>query len=59
MINFAYSARTISRKTGKTIMEMKRFYSSLACKPEIVILALGANDSKKVNWDLTQFSNDY
>ena len=53
VINFAYSARTLSRKTSRTFMEMDRYYASLSCQPDIVILALGGNDSKKGNWDLT------
>ena len=53
VINFAFSARTISRKTSKTFFELLRYHIALASNPDIVLIALGSNDSKKGSWDIT------
>ena len=52
VINFAFPA-TISRKTSKTFIEKLRYRIALASQPDIVLNALGGNDSKIGSWDIT------
>ena len=55
----AYSARTVSRKSGLAFMDMKQYRDMLGSSPDIVIIQLGMNDSKDGNWDQTMFERDY
>ena len=43
----------------KPYVEDERFKKSLAFEPDIVIIMLGTNDTKPINWDSTKYFNDY
>lgn len=57
--NFGYTNRTAIKSGDYPLVNEKIYKQSLDFKPHIVVLLLGANDSKKNNWDKDQFVNDY
>lgn len=57
--NFGYTNRTAIKSADYPYTNEKLYQQSLAFKPDIVVLLLGSNDSKKNNWDKNKFINDY
>jgi len=56
VINFGLSGRTMLRKGNRPYWNEQTFQEALAYNPDIVIIKLGTNDSKPVNW---QFKDDF
>ena len=54
--NFGFSGRTMLQKGNHPYMAEGMFKEALMWKPDIVIIMLGTNDSKPVNW---KYSNEY
>lgn len=59
VINFGLSGRTAQLSADKPYAMEDYFEKSKQFAPNIVILMLGTNDTKKINWNRTQFVNDY
>ena len=57
--NFAYTNRTAIKSADYPLVKEKIYKRSLDFKPDIVIILLGTNDSKKNNWNEDKFINDY
>jgi len=59
--NFGVSGATLLIQGDRPYVKQPAFRAALDWKPDIVILMLGANDSKPYNWDLlhAQFEPDY
>ena len=57
--NFAYTNRTAIKSGDYPLVKEKIYQKSLDFKPNVVIILLGTNDSKKNNWDIDKFINDY
>lgn len=57
--NFAYTNRTAIKSADYPLVKEKIYKKSLDFQPDIVIILLGTNDSKKVNWDKDKFIDDY
>lgn len=54
--NFGLSGRTMLRKGTRPYRNEQAFQEALVYNPDIVIIKLGTNDSKPVNW---QFKDDF
>ena len=59
VINFGLSGRTAQLSADKPYALEDYFEKSKQFAPNIVVLMLGTNDTKKINWNRTQFVNDY
>ncbi|MCM1544758.1 MAG: GDSL-type esterase/lipase family protein [Ruminococcus sp.] len=58
--NYGYSGRTVQKSGNKPYVNEKLYHQSLDFEPDIVILQIGSNDSKTVNWKNRQaFAEDY
>lgn len=59
--NFGVSGATMLKKGNKPYWIQKEYKQSLAFKPKIIVLMLGTNDSKPINWDTykDEFEKDY
>lgn len=59
--NFAISGRTMLKNGDRPIWNEPQFDSALSLKPNIVVIALGTNDTKPQNWEFhsNEFFNDY
>lgn len=57
--NFGYTNRTVITDADYPYVTKKTYKQSLNFNPDIVIILLGSNDSKKVNWNKEKFINDY
>lgn len=58
--NFGVNGATLQKEGDKPYWEEERYEQSLSYDPDIVILMLGTNDSKEVNWrDPDTFRMDY
>ena len=57
--NFGYTNRTAIQDADYPYIKEKLYQQSLDFKPDIVIIMLGSNDTKKINWDKEKFINDY
>ena len=57
--NYGYSGRTASDQGDRPYMEEPLFRQSLDFMPDIVVLMLGSNDSKKKNWEEAAFVESY
>lgn len=57
--NFAYTNRTAIKSADYPLVKEKIYKKSLEFQPNIVIILLGTNDSKKNNWDEEKFVRDY
>ena len=57
--NFGVSARTMLNKGDHPYMKEKKYKDALDFNPDIVIIKLGTNDSKPINWVYkSDFMND-
>jgi len=58
--NFGVSGRTLMDKGDYPYMKEKAYQNALAMKPDVVIIMLGTNDTKKQNWQFKEtFYDDY
>ena len=57
--NYGYTNRTAIKTADFPYVKMKLYQKSLDFQPDIVIIMLGANDSKKINWNREKFVRDY
>lgn len=57
--NFGYTNRTAIKTADYPYVKEKVYRQSLDFEPDIVLLMLGANDTKVNNWDQGKFINDY
>lgn len=58
--NFGRNARTLSSKGDYPYMEDEEYASALEFLPDIVVIMLGTNDTKPVNWTgADQYREDY
>ncbi|MDE6111515.1 MAG: hypothetical protein K2F65_06340, partial [Eubacterium sp.] len=57
--NFGYTNRTAIKDADYPYIKEKLYQQSLDFKPDIVIIMLGSNDTKKTNWNKEKFINDY
>lgn len=57
--NFAYTNRTAIKSADYPLVNEKIYKKSLEFKPQIVLIMLGSNDTKQVNWNEQRFVNDY
>ena len=57
--NFGYSDRTAIKTGNRPYTAEKLYRQSLDFRPDIVVILLGTNDSKKINWDKEKYVNDY
>ncbi len=48
--NFGYSARTLLMKGDHPYMKEQIYQNALAYNPHIVVIKLGTNDTKPINW---------
>jgi len=55
VIPFYYSATTLSHKSSTPYMKNPVYKAALASEPDVVVILLGMNDSKKGNFDKTMF----
>lgn len=54
--NYGVGSRALLKKSDHPYMETKQYQESLKWNPDIVIIMLGTNDSKPVNW---QYKNEF
>jgi lysophospholipase L1-like esterase len=59
--NFGVSGATMLKKGNKPYWNQPEYQQSLDFKPKIIVLMLGTNDSKPINWDAykDEFEKDY
>lgn len=57
--NFGYTNRTAIKDADYPYTKEKLYQQSLDFKPDIVMIMLGSNDTKKNNWNKEKFINDY
>ena len=57
--NFGYTDRTAIKTADKPYTAEKLYQQSLDFRPDIVVILLGSNDSKKKNWNREKYVNDY
>jgi len=59
--NFGVSGATMLKKGNKSFWKESEYQQSLDSKPKFIILMLGTNDSKPINWNTykSEFEKDY
>ncbi|MDE5670099.1 MAG: hypothetical protein K2I14_01360, partial [Eubacterium sp.] len=57
--NFGYTNRTAIKDADYPYTKEKLYQQSLDFKPDIVVIMLGSNDTKKTNWNKEKFIRDY
>lgn len=57
--NFGYTNRTAIKDADYPYTKEKLYQQSLDFKPDIVVIMLGSNDTKKTNWNTEKFIKDY
>lgn len=58
--NFGVSARTLLSKGDHPYVKEKLYQDALAMEPDVVIIMLGTNDTKPLNWKFEkEFEDDY
>lgn len=57
--NFGYTDRTAIKTANKPYVAEKLYQQSLDFRPDIVVILLGSNDSKEINWNREKYVNDY
>ena len=57
--NYGVSGATLLKKGNKPYWKQSEYQATLNYNPKIIVLLLGTNDSKPINWDKTTFSSDY
>jgi acyl-CoA thioesterase I len=59
VLNCGRSAATLQKKGDLPYWECKEFYDVFAFNPDIIIIKLGTNDTKRQNWNYENFTKDY
>jgi len=59
VLNSGRSATTLSLKGDFPYRTCKEFTNTFVFKPDIIIIALGTNDTKPYNWNAENFEHDY
>lgn len=59
VLNLGKSATTAQRKGDNPYWNSKEFHNVFSYKPNIIIIALGTNDTKPQNWNPETFAYDY
>ena len=59
VVNFGISGRTAMLSADKPYMYEEIYRQSKDYQPDIVVLMLGTNDTKKINWNKTNFFEDF
>lgn len=59
--NFGHSGATLLKNGNKPYWNLPEYKAALASNPDVVIIKLGTNDSKTINWDShgTEYASDY
>lgn len=57
--NFGYTNRTAIKDADYPYTKEKLYQQSLDFKPDVVVIMLGSNDTKKNNWNKEKFTKDY
>lgn len=57
--NFGYTNRTVLKNADYPYTKEKLYRQSLDFQPDIVVIMLGSNDTKKINWNKENFIKDY
>lgn len=58
--NFGVMSKTLLQQGDQPYQNTRAFTESLKFEPDLVIIKLGTNDTKEINWShQTQFINDY
>ena len=58
VVNFGYTNRTALKKADHPYTAEKLYRQSLAFQPNLVLLMLGTNDTKAVNWNAEAYARD-
>ena len=56
--NFGYTNRTALKKADHPYTAEKLYRQSLSFQPDIVLLMLGSNDTKAINWNAEAYARD-
>jgi len=61
ILNFGVNGATMLKNGNKPYWKQNEYQQALTFKPKIVVLMLGTNDSKPINWDTykDEFEKDY
>ena len=61
VVNFGVSSRTLLKNGDYPYWNESKYTDALNYDPQVVIIELGSNDSKKINWDVhcNEFFSDY
>ena len=59
VIPYYYSATTVSHKSDTPFYKNEAYKAALKSEPDIVVMLLGMNDSKKGKYDKKLFQKDY
>ena len=59
VVNCGKSATTALTSGDRPYNQCAEYTTSLKSDPDIVIICLGANDSKAINWNSTKYKTDY
>lgn len=59
--NFGHSGATLLKNGNKPYWKVKEYKAALDFAPDVVIIKLGTNDAKNINWDThaAEYANDY
>lgn len=57
--NFGYTNRTAIKDADYPYTKETLYQQSLDFKPDVVVIMLGSNDTKKNNWNKEKFTKDY
>lgn len=59
--NFGHSGATLLKNGNKPYWNLTEYKAALEFNPDVVIIKLGTNDSKPINWDKhkTEYASDY
>ncbi|NOU47216.1 MAG: hypothetical protein HOO86_09160 [Bacteroidales bacterium] len=59
VVNCGQSAATMLKESDYSYWQCNEFSNVFTVDPDIVVIALGTNDSKDHNWNADQFTKDY
>lgn len=59
VLNFGMSGTTLQKETDFSYWKSKEFTNVFAERPNIIIVKLGTNDTKKAFWNAEHFAADY
>jgi alpha-L-fucosidase 2 len=59
VVNCGQSAATMLKQSDYSYWQSNEFSNVFTVDPDIVVIALGTNDSKDHNWDADRFKQDY